>query len=760
MIIRNVSIRSKLILATSLLILLLILLSLIYLDSSRRLEGQSALLKDLSELNTSFLSLQNAFYASESLKEIPGLDDQIRQVMTHPLSSREEQLVRKTDQILALLKRFEETLQLNSPSNPEKEIQARSELALLGNLMAEFNQLLFKSVNQAGKPGKRQLEIAMALGIILLISLFILFFINLQKSFSELSRNLQNLSKGALPAPLDSSRGDEFGKIAVELNRHTSSLRTKLDWISSMSRDEPAALLKPEVEDVLGNALLVLSDFLSQKELQEISRNREDKKVNWISEGLAQLGEVLRSEREDVNELSYLIVQKLVTYMNMEMGALYVTNDADPEHLTLELTASYAYDRRKFRTQSLEWGEDLPGTCAMEKELIFITDVPADYFEVSSALGSAKPNCILLVPLKMDDRVAGVIELATMRLLHPFEIEFVESLSERIASSLIAVRNHERTGRLLEQSQEQAEIMKSQEIIMRENLEKLEQAQKNSRRKESEITGILKAMDQSTLVAELGLNGRFTRINEKFLMLLESSEDQVLGKLHSDLAMVDQTSDAYKAFWATLKEGKSISNTGPYKLFTGEEIWLQQTFTPIINEEGRVQRILHIATNITGERSLQEQALSREQEIIRSGLDMQTLNQALNSTLLKCELDAEGIIMLVNDKYCEVTGYIRKELLGRNYRLFLKDPEKDQFENIWAEVMKDKVYEGTLSRSKPDGEELWLLTTFSPVKDEAGTIYKVYCLGLDITEKKMKYQLLEDAHREIDRLKRRLTDYK
>jgi methyl-accepting chemotaxis protein len=365
----------------------------------------------------------------------------------------------------------------------------------------------------------------------------------------------------------------------------------------------------------------------------------------------------------------------------------------------------------------------------------------------------------LLIPLKIADGVAGVIELATVRLLRPFEIEFVESISERIASSLMAVQNNERTARLLEQSQSQAEILKEQEANLRENLEKLEQAQQDSSRTESEITGILNAINQSNLVAELGLNGRFTRINDKFLMLLESNEDQVLGKLHSDFAMVDRTSHEYKSFWAGLKEGKSISNTERYRLFSGEEIWLQQTFTPIINNEGRVQRILNIATNITEERTLQEKILTREQEITRRGLDMQTLDQAVNTSLIKCELDAEGIIMLVNDNYCEVTGYSRKELLGRNYRLFLKDSEKDQFEKIWNEVLKEKVYEGSIRRSLPTGEEVWLVSTFSPVVDETGKIYKVYFLGMDITEKKLKYQLLEDANQEIERLKNRLTDF-
>ena len=470
------------------------------------------------------------------------------------------------------------------------------------------------------------------------------------------------------------------------------------------------------------------------------------------------MGEVLRSERENMVNLSYSIIQKLVTYMNVEMGSLFVTNDSDPRNLTLDLTASYAYDRRKYQSRSLQWGVGLPGTCAQEKKRIFLTDIPADYFEISSGTGSSRPNCLLLVPMMIDDMVYGVIEMATVRLLRPFEIDFVESLAESIASSLMAVRTNERTSELLKQSQAQAEALKSQETAMLENMKKLEEAQAESGKKETEITGILNAINQSTLVAEMGLNGRYTSVNDRFLLLLESDRGQVLGRLHREFAQVDPYSDEYKEFWSTLKQGESISNMEMYKIASGKEVWLQQTFTPIKNNEGKVYKILNIATDITETRLLQEQLETRELEITRRNLDMQTLNEAVNSALIKCELDAEGIIMVVNDNYTEVTGYGRKELLGRNYRLFLKDAEKEQFEKIWEEITKQKVYEGVVRRTRPTGEEVWLVSTFSPVIDEGGVVYKVYFMGLDITEKKLKYQLLEDANKEIERLRKRLNE--
>ncbi len=763
MIIRSISIRSKLQLTTMVIVLLLALLALIYMDASKKTSDTKALLEERSIMQSEYLAYHHTFQRvvlnNESgltgslINQLHQAEAQLRMIMDHEVVALPDQLQRKSDQILSSFNRLTEDLRRWDEADSARWFSARIEMEVLGGLVTEFDRSLSEILERSEHRNSMQIGLSLFLGILLIATYMVFFTLNLTGSFRKLTSYARELQKGKLPLPLEYYSGDEFNQIAGNLNSHTQDLQNKVSYINSLSEEGPGSIFTPEDEDELGNALLLLSDFLIRKELEEVTRNREDKKRNWISEGMAQLGEILRSERESVTELSYLIIQKLITYMNVEMGSLFITNRTDPDNLSLDLIASYAYDRRKYLNKNLEWGVGLPGTCAQEKERIFLTAVPEDYFEISSGTGNSIPNCLLLVPLKIDDVVHGVLELATMRLLRTFEIEFVESLCESITSSLLAVQNSERTSELLKQSQSQSEVLKSHEAAMQENMAQLEKAQEESRKKESEITGILNAINQSSLVAELGPSGRFSSINDQFLLLLGSHRDLVVGKLHSEFAQVDPYSEEYKEFWASLREGNSISNIESYKLFSGKEIWLKQTFTPIINNEGKVYKILNIAVDITENRELREQLETRKIEISRSGLDMQTLNEAVNTSLIKCELDAEGIIMDVNENYTNVTGYGRKELLGRNYRLFLKDTEKEQFEKIFQEVIKEKVFEGVIRRSKSTGEEVWLVSTFSPVKDEAGVIYKVYFMGLDITENKLKYQLLEDANQEIERLK-------
>jgi len=606
---------------------------------------------------------------------------------------------------------------------------------------------------------QKTVSIMILTGLLVIIFLLLYFSRRLSKSIRHLMMYLEKLSRGEIPGKLKAVSKDETVRIAELMNTYSDSLTKKIAYLDELSRGNFNTGFKTEPEDKLGKALLALEKKLHKSAVDEKIRATEEKKRSWNSEGLALFGEILRSEREDVSALSFNIIQNLVSHLQIEMGSIFLAGSDDNGDKFLEIIASYAYDRKKYITKRLAWGEGLPGTCALEKEKIFLTEIPADYFEISSGLGNVKPSSILLVPLKLEDEIFGIIELASVRIMENYEVQFVEALAQSIASTLAAVKNSEKTALLLKQSRQQAEELMRQDQRMKENMKELEMAQNESSRKASEITGILNAINHSSLVAEFAVNGRFSSLNDKFLLLLESPSEQILGKHHSDFAMVDKYSGEYKEFWNALKKGETISIQEKYKLFSGKEIWLQETLTPIFNNDGKVYKILDIAVDITMSVEQQESLKAQSAEIMRQTLELSSLNEAVNSSLIKCELDTDGIITDLNDNFIATSGYNRRELLGRNYRLFLKESEKVQFELIWNELIKDKTYEGVIRRTKPTGEEAWLMATFSPVRDEEGNIYKIYFLALDITEKRLKYQLLEDANREIERLKQLLSVY-
>src|SRR6187431_3205737 len=197
--------------------------------------------------------------------------------------------------------------------------------------------------------------------------------------------------------------------------------------------------------DVLGNALINMRDNLSKVA-------EDDKKRNWATEGMAKFGEILRTNTSDVNKLADEIVGNLVKYLNANQGAIYIIDDVEAnEEPTMSMKASYAWDKKKFLNQKIHKGEGLAGQSWQEGDTVYLTDVPQDYIKITSGLGDANPTSVLIVPLKVNDQIFGVVEIASFSLFKDFEIEFVQKIAESIASTISSVKINARTQRLLEE---------------------------------------------------------------------------------------------------------------------------------------------------------------------------------------------------------------------------------------------------------------------------------------------------------------------
>jgi methyl-accepting chemotaxis protein len=209
----------------------------------------------------------------------------------------------------------------------------------------------------------------------------------------------------------------------------------------------------------------------------------EDARRNWSAEGMAKFGELLRLD-QGLPQLAGHLLSHLVRYVKANQGALFVVNDADKNAITLDMLACYAYDRKKYLEKSLQAGQGLLGQCYLEKDVIYLTDVPGAYVRITSGLGEATPTSVLIVPMLNNGTVEGLLELASFNPFLDFEIAFIRKLAENIASAIAALKVNERTRRLLEESQQQAEELRAQEEEIRQNMEEMNATHEEIRRKE------------------------------------------------------------------------------------------------------------------------------------------------------------------------------------------------------------------------------------------------------------------------------------
>ncbi|SFC87813.1 GAF domain-containing protein [Flexibacter flexilis DSM 6793] len=387
------------------------------------------------------------------------------------------------------------------------------------------------------------------------------------------------LRLGVGELPEESNRtfnNDEIGEMAKAVEQLVAGLRATSNFAENIGNGNLKASFTPLSDaDVLGNSLLEM-----RSNLQKVAE--DDKKRNWATEGVAKFSEILRQNNDNINKLSDEIVANLVKYLGANQGGLYIVNEDDTnDEPYLYLAGCYAWDKKKYIDQKIAYGEGLTGQSWQEKDTLFITDVPQDYISITSGLGDANPTSIIIVPLKINEQVYGVVEMASFNVFQDFEIEFVEKIGESIASTLSTAKVNERTTRLLEESQMMTEQMKAQEEEMRQNMEELQATQEEMERAQLSISRKEKLFDSTMVVLELDNSFSITSANEMADIMLGYRSRDLTGSALKEL-ISDETS---------LSQLKSSLMLG--------QVW--QGTTAIRSSKGGIVKVKLVAGSTTDE---------------------------------------------------------------------------------------------------------------------------------------------------------------
>jgi len=242
----------------------------------------------------------------------------------------------------------------------------------------------------------------------------------------------------------------------------------------------------------------LVGELVLMREQMKQVKEADDQRL-WATEALSAAAKITRTYQQEISILADEMLKHLIECLGANQAGLFVI---DEEKTNLELIACYAYERKKFLKKTIEIGEGLLGQAFLEAETIYLTEVPEKYVNITSGLGKALPRSILIVPLKYNEEVMGVLEIASFKPMEEHQIQLVENLGEVLASSLSTLKTNEQTRKLLEQSQEQAELLHSQEEEMRQNMEELQATQEEMQRKTKEYEAIIKdyetKMDKAT----------------------------------------------------------------------------------------------------------------------------------------------------------------------------------------------------------------------------------------------------------------------
>lgn len=223
-----------------------------------------------------------------------------------------------------------------------------------------------------------------------------------------------------------------------------------------------------------------------KKSLDELGEARKkDEERSWVSKGLADMISILQSG--DSSEMIFdTLISSLVRFTDLNQGALFVVDTTESGEKVVRLMSCFAYNRKKYVEINLAPGQGLLGQAYLDGETTYLTEVPADHFKITSGLGEATPRHLLIVPMKINNTVEGLMEFASFAPIESRHIELFEKLGENIASFIANNRSNEQTKHLLERAQSLSAEMRENEEELRQNLEELQATQEAVARKEKE----------------------------------------------------------------------------------------------------------------------------------------------------------------------------------------------------------------------------------------------------------------------------------
>jgi CHASE3 domain sensor protein len=217
---------------------------------------------------------------------------------------------------------------------------------------------------------------------------------------------------------------------------------------------------------------------------------REEETRLWSNEGLTKISETVRNNQGNLTVLADEVVRFLTKYMGALQGGLFVLKNDEGKNEYLELAACHAYDRKKFVERRIDIGVGLIGQTFLEGETTMLTKLPQGYTYITSGMGETTPSCVLIVPMKYNDKIEAIIEIAGLEKFEKHQVLFMEKAGEFVASALQSARTTEQMKLLLATSQQQAEEMRATEEELRQNMEELVATQEAMARKRAEAENV------------------------------------------------------------------------------------------------------------------------------------------------------------------------------------------------------------------------------------------------------------------------------
>ncbi len=231
------------------------------------------------------------------------------------------------------------------------------------------------------------------------------------------------------------------------------------------------------------------------------------------------------------------------------------------------------------------------------------------------------------------------------------------------------------------------------------------------------------AFRKSQAIIEFKMDGTILTANDNFLKALGYSLDEVKGKHHSMFVEpAERESPAYQKFWQDLNNGKFQAREFKRIGKGGEEVWIQASYNPVLDRNGRPYKVVKLATDVTEQK--------------RHAAETQGRIDAINRSQAVIEFTLDGKIVDANENFLNTMGYSLAEIKGQHHSMFVEPAERNSvaYQAFWAGLGRGEYQVGEYRRIGISGKEVWLQASYNPIFDPSGRPIKVIKFAMDRTK--------------------------
>ena len=560
-------------------------------------------------------------------------------------------------------------------------------------------------------------------------------------------------------------------------------------------REEQARRSKETLEKKIKENEQQLSDKIKELETkeEEISKkNLEELEIKYLHEGISKFSDIISQNRENVDELSNHLISELVRYVEANAGIVYVLDDTNEDDQTLKPTGFYCANIDNRIETSFKVGEGNIGTCFVKKEPLILDDLPDGYIELASGLGNMDLRHAILAPILHEDTCLGVIEIASIKKLESYKLEFFYKLSENFASALAITKANEQTKTMLEQNLVQSEELKAQEEEMRQNMEEMKATQEELKRQMEIADKVHVEMEKEkslidTMLKNIPENIYFKDKDSKFVKASQSmaknfkvkNVEEIYGKSDFDFYTEEHARPAFEDEQKIIKTGKPMLDKIEKETHAdGSFRWVSTSKMPLYNEKGNIIGTFGISKDITESQTLQEEIkmqndeLQSQEEEMRQNLEeMQTTQEEIKRQMeiaekAHSELAKEKALIDTLLKYAPENIYFKdkdskiikasqsmaenfsvkdvNDIYGKSdFDFFTEEHARPAFEDEQNIIKSGKpIIDKIEKETHNDGTIKYVSTSKMPLYDDKGIIIGTFGISKDITE---SYKLQENV---------------